>query len=307
VRAQRIDLNSVVSDAQRMLKRLVGEDIALHIKLEPSATTVAADTGQIHQVIMNLVVNARDAMPRGGSILIETAVVELGEYYAERHPDVPNGTYVLLAVSDTGSGMDESVKSRVFEPFFTTKPRGMGTGLGLATVYGIVKQSGGWIWVYSEPGKGSTFKIYLPRLDPAHVLEGEKEADPPLGGTETVLLVEDQPDVRKLAATVLRKRNYVVLEASGGEEALALCERIAEPIHLVLTDVVMPGLSGPELVEKLKASRPELKVLFMSGYTENATLHSGVLYSDVAYIPKPFTAEGLARKVREVLGRPTSD
>jgi CheY-like chemotaxis protein len=300
---QRVDLNGLVSDAERMLKRLVGDDVRLHIRAGSSLSTVAADPGQLHQVIMNLVVNARDAMPKGGSILIETANIDLDEQYEEHHPDVKPGSYVMLAVSDTGLGMDDNVRSRVFEPFFTTKPKGMGTGLGLATVYGIVKQSGGWIWVYSEPGKGTTFKIYLPRLGPAETEEEETKAVSRRGGSETILLVEDQPDVRKLAATVLRAYKYTVLEAANAEEALLVAGQTREPIHLVLTDVVMPGLSGPELAERLKPGHPEITVLFMSGYTEHASLHQGVLPADAAYIAKPFTAEVLVAKVREALGK----
>ena len=303
VQAQQVDLNSVVSDAQKMLQRLVGEDVQLNIRCDPTLGTTVADAGQMQQVIMNLVVNARDAMPNGGSIFLETANVDLDERYEEGHPDMKPGSYVMLAVSDTGIGMTEEVKRRIFEPFFTTKPRGMGTGLGLATVYGIVKQSGGWIWVYSEPGKGTTFKTYLPRVGLVESVESGKQTATSFAGSATILLVEDQAEVRKLAATVLRTHGYAVFEAANAEEALALCGQVPGPIHLLLTDVVMPGLSGPELLENVKRLYPDIKVLFMSGYTEHMSLQNGIFAEDVGYIDKPFTAGSLATKVREALGK----
>jgi PAS domain S-box-containing protein len=304
VQAQQINLNSVVADARKMLQRLVGEDIRLSIRCDPTLGTTVADPGHVQQVIMNLVVNARDAMPNGGTIFLETANVDLDDEYEERHPGVKPGSYVMLAVSDTGIGMTEEVKRRIFEPFFTTKPRGMGTGLGLATVYGIVKQSGGWIWVYSEPGKGTTFKTYLPRVGMTESTESSSGLAPDLEGSATILLVEDQPEVRKLAATVLRSHKYTVIEAAHGEEALMLCKQAPEPIHLLLTDVVLPGLSGPELVQKVKGLYPKIKTLFMSGYTEHVILQNGDIADGIAYIDKPFTAVGLATKVRDVLGKP---
>jgi two-component system cell cycle sensor histidine kinase/response regulator CckA len=284
-----------------MLQRLVGEDFQLDIRRGPMLGTTVADPGQMQQVIMNLVVNARDAMPHGGSIFLETANVDLDERYEERHPDMKPGSYVMLAVSDTGIGMTEEVKRRIFEPFFTTKPRGVGTGLGLATVYGIVKQSGGWIWVYSEPAKGTTFKIYLPRVGMVETVEARNERAPNLEGSATILLVEDQLEVRKLAATVLRSYKYEVLEAADAEEALVICDQVPGPIHLLLTDIVMPGLSGPELVEKVKRLYPDIKTLFMSGYAQHVILENGVSVDDIAYINKPFTAESLATKIRDAL------
>ncbi len=306
VEAQQVDLNGVLSDAQKMLQRLVREDVQLNIRCDPTLGTTVADPGQMQQVIINLVINARDAMPHGGSIFLETLNVDLDERHEERHPDMKSGSYVMLAVSDTGIGMTEEVKRKIFEPFFTTKPRGMGTGLGLATVYGIVKQSGGWIWVYSEPGKGTTFKIYLPRVGAIENVEAVKEMASSLEGSATILIVEDQPEVRRLAATVLRSYKYTVLEAADAEEALAICEQVPGPIDLLLTDVVMPGLSGPELMEKVKRLYPAIKTVFMSGYTEHVVLQNGVLANGVAYIDKPFTAGSLGSKVREALGKRTA-
>jgi len=306
VQAQPVDLNGVVSDSLKMLQRLVGETVQLNIRQDPLLGTTVADPGQMQQVIMNLVINARDAMPHGGSIFLGTANADLDDRYAERHPDVKPGSYVMLSVSDTGSGMTEEVKNRIFEPFFTTKPKGMGTGLGLATVYGIVKQSGGWIWVYSEPGKGATFKIYLPRVEAVKTAEARQETAPAVEGTTTILLVQDQPEVRRLAAIVLRSHQYTVLEAADAQEALAILERAPGPIHLLLTDMVMPGLSGPELLEKVKRLYPGIKTLFMSGYSEQIVLENGAMAGDAAYIDKPFTARSLAEKVREALGRRTA-
>ena len=303
VQSQQVSLNSIVSDMQKMLQRLVGEDFQLDIRRGPMLGTTVADPGQMQQVIMNLVVNARDAMQHGGSILLETANVDLDERYEQRHPDMKPGPYVRVAVSDNGIGMSEEVKLRIFEPFFTTKPRGVGTGLGLATVYGIVKQSGGWIWVYSEPGKGTTFKLYFPRDGKIESIGSGTEPTPNLEGFATILLVEDQPEVRKLAATVLRSYKYTVFEAANAEEALVICGPQPGPIHLLLTDIVMPGLSGPELQEKVKRLYPDIKTLFMSGYTQHRNLQNGVIADDMACIDKPFTAESLATRVRDALGK----
>jgi CheY-like chemotaxis protein len=251
---------------------------------------------------MNLAVNARDAMPYGGKLTIETANVVLDKEYAGSHVAVKPGPYVMLSVSDTGVGMTPEVRDRVFEPFFTTKERGKGTGLGLSTVYGIVKQSGGNIWVYSEPGKGTTFKIYLPRVDePLEELKGEVKKEELPQGSQTILIVEDDEDVRKLAARVLEKQGYRVLVASQGSDALPLCGEYKKPIHMVLCDVVMPGLGGRELTAHLVSFHPEMKVLYMSGYTENAIVHHGILIEGMNYIQKPFTVEGLVRKVSEAL------
>jgi len=299
-----LDLNDLFRNLDKMLRRIIGEDIELVTILDENLGRVKTDTGQIEQVIMNLSVNARDAMPKGGKLTIETANVDLDGAYACAHVAVKPGPYVMLAVSDTGVGMTPEVKERVFEPFFTTKDIGKGTGLGLSTVYGIVKQSGGNIWVYSEPGKGTTFKIYLPRVDePLEKLKGEvKKEGLPLG-SETVLIVEDDEDVRKFAARVLEKQGYTVLVASQGSDALPLCGEYKKPIHMVLCDVVMPGIAGRELTDHLVSLHPEMKVLYMSGYTENAIVHHGILIEGMNYIQKPFTVEGLVRKLREVLDK----
>jgi PAS domain S-box-containing protein len=299
-----LDLNSIVSELERMLCRLIGEDIDLRTVLEPRLGSIKADPGQIEQVLMNLVVNARDAMPRGGKLTIETANLYLDEEYAGRHIAVTPGPYVMLAVSDTGTGMDEKVRARIFEPFFTTKEAGKGTGLGLSTVYGIVKQSGGNIWVYSELERGTTFKVYLPRVDEgAQEYRRSVEAGEALQGTELILLAEDDEIVRKLAGEVLRQYGYRVLEAANGGAALLICERQEEPIQLLVTDVVMPEMGGRELADRLRLLRPEMKVLFMSGYTDDAIVHQGVLDEGVNFIQKPFTPDALARKLREVLGK----
>jgi PAS domain S-box-containing protein len=296
-----LDLNATLRDMDKMLRRVIGEDIKLVTHLAEDLGRTKTDPGQIEQVIMNLVVNARDAMPEGGRLTIETANVELDEAYVRGHVGVKPGRYLMLSVSDTGAGMTQEVKERVFEPFFTTKVTGKGTGLGLSTVYGIVKQSGGNIWVYGEPEKGAAFKIYLPRVDePTEVFKEKLVKDLPRG-SETVLLVEDEEEVRKLAAQILQRQGYKVLEAPQGGDALLICEQHQTPVHLMLTDVVMPGMSGHQLAERLKSLQPEMKVLYMSGYTDNTIIQHGVLVEGVNYISKPFTVDALARKVREVL------
>ncbi len=302
-----LDLNEVVANTEKMLRRLIGEDIDLITVPERTLRWIRVDPGQIEQVILNLVINARDAMPQGGKLVIKTANVELDETYTRQHVDVTPGPYVMLAVSDTGMGMDAETRSHIFEPFFTTKEQGKGTGLGLATVYGIVKQSGGDVWVYSEPERGTTFKIYLPRIaeETASALESRPDVSEQPGGTETVLLVEDEDAVRSLARQVLETSGYTVLAASHGGEALRLWEQQPGPIHLLLTDVVMPGgLNGRELAERLKPLYPGLKVLFMSGYTDEAIIHHGVLEPGLSYLQKPFTPNSLVQKVREVLDAP---
>jgi two-component system cell cycle sensor histidine kinase/response regulator CckA len=297
-----LDLNDLLRNLDKMLHRVIGEDIKLLFQLTEDLGRVKTDPGQIEQVVMNLVVNARDAMPSGGKLTIETANVVLDEEYAGSHVAVKPGPYVMLSVSDTGCGMAPEARERIFEPFFTTKEKGKGTGLGLSTVYGIVKQSGGNIWVYSEPGKGTTFKIYLPRVDePLEGLKGEVKKEELPQGSETILIVEDDEDVRKLAARVLEKQGYTVLVASQGSDALSLCGEYKKPIHLVLCDVVMPGMGGRELTDRLTSFHPEMKLLYMSGYTENAVVHHGILIEGMNYIQKPFTVEGLVRKVREAL------
>jgi len=297
-----LELNAVVANMDKMLRRLIGEDIELATALHAEAGAVNADPGQLEQVLLNLVVNARDAMPGGGRVLIETTRVLLRDELVERRHRLPPGDYACLAVTDSGAGMDESTQAHLFEPFFTTKEVGKGTGLGLATVYGIVKQSGGYIWVYSEPGRGTTVKVYLPRVPGA--------AEPPLpapelpalrGGHETVLLVEDAAPVRTLARRSLEARGYTVLDAADGPSAIELSARHAGAIAVLVTDVVMPGMSGRELAERLAPTRPEMKVLYTSGYTDDAMVRQGVLNAGVAFLQKPFVPDSLARKVRDVL------
>ncbi len=295
-----LNLNDVVARLEKMLRRVIGEDVALVTHVAPEVSSIRADPAQVEQVIINLAVNARDAMPDGGTLTIETADVELDASYARTHMGVAPGRYVMLAVSDTGTGMAPETRSRLFEPFFTTKERGKGTGLGLSTVYGIVKQCNGEIWVYSELGRGSTFKIYLPIVDgkPADPLSRE-EPEAAAGGAETVLLVEDESGVRKLVGSVLAGQGYEILETGDPLEALRICEEYREPIHLLLTDVVMPNMSGRELADRAVKLRPDLRVLYMSGYTDHVILHHGI--AGTPFIQKPFTPGALTRKIREVL------
>ena len=300
-----LDVNAVLTSAENLLKRLLSENVSLVTTLAPLLGAVKADPGQLEQVIVNLAVNARDAMPDGGKLTIETANVDMDEAYVRDHALARPGPYVMLGVSDTGSGMDEQTQRRIFEPFFTTKELGKGTGLGLATVYGIVKQSGGFIWVYSELGHGTTFKIYLPRVNEA--VEAGTPRDQPKEaprGTETVLLVEDAAAVRAVTRQVLDRLGYAVLEAPDGKAALHLATRHRGPIQLLLTDVVMPELGGRQLAEQLRSLRPELKVLYVSGYMDDAVVRHGVLEAGIAYLQKPFTPDTLARKVRAVLDVP---
>ena len=299
-----IDLNDVIPDMDRMLRRLIGEDIDLETVLTPDLGRVEADPGQIEQIIMNLAVNARDAMPRGGRLTIETANMDLDVTYARNHMAVTPGPYVMMAISDSGTGMDEETLSKVFDPFFTTKEVGKGTGLGLSTIYGIVKQSNGNIWAYSEPGKGTTFKIYLPRVEKEiEETEAVEAAAESLTGSEAILVVEDNEMVRDLVQTIFQRHGYSVLTAQDGEEAIKVSKEHDGPIHLMVTDVVMPNMSGKELAERLNALRPDMKVLYMSGYTDNAIVHHGVLAQEMVFIQKPFTPESLARKVREVIDK----
>jgi PAS domain S-box-containing protein len=300
-----LDLNQVVSGMADMLRRLIGENIELVTATDPRLGRVMADPGQVEQVLMNLVVNARDAMPSGGRLSIATANVDRDESDVRRRMGAKPGAFVMLSVSDNGVGMDEETKARLFEPFFTTKGPGVGTGLGLATVYGIVKQSGGDIWAYSEPGHGSSFKVYLPRVEtPAETAERADEHGPPAGGVETILLVEDEPDLRDLALEILEHQGYKVLVAADPLEAQRLAGAHAGPIELLLTDVIMPHMSGRELALRLVESRPDMRVLYTSGYTDDALAHHGVLGPEILFLQKPYTPSGLTRKVREVLDSP---
>jgi PAS domain S-box-containing protein len=299
---QLFDLNEIIIEFREMLHRLIGEDIELQLFLASSACLVKADQTQIEQILLNLCVNARDAMPNGGRLIIETDNIYLDEAYAESHLETQPGNYIMLSISDTGQGMDNETQKQIFEPFFTTKERGKGTGLGLATVFGVVKQHKGNIWVYSEPDKGTTFKIYLPRaksnVQPDEISTSEL---PTIYGTETVMIAEDEPMVRKLAHETLEAYGYTVIETESVAEALDIAATYEDEIHLLLTDVIMPGMNGRELYEKLKKRRPDLIVLYMSGYTDNVIVHHGVLDEGVNFLQKPFTIRGLAKKVRSVL------
>ena len=301
-----LDLNSLLGDMDKMLHRVIGEDIELVSMLAGDLGRVKVDPGQMEQVVLNLVLNSRDAMPQGGKLTIETANVELNEKYVNNHVGVKPGSYVRVSVSDTGVGMTPEVRERVFEPFFTTKEKGKGTGLGLSTVYGIVKQSKGNIWVYSEPGKGTTFKVYLPQVEEPLEEEKEKarrlERELPHGG-ETVLVAEDDGDVRSLVVQILKKQGYKVLEAANGEEAFMICEKHEGAIDLLVTDVVMPVMSGRELTDRLLLLQPKIKILYMSGYTDEAIVRHGVLEEGVNFFQKPFSMEALVLKVREVLDK----
>ena len=298
-----IDLNSVVDNLKKILQRVIGEDVELATVLAAELGAVKADVSQIEQILMNLAVNARDAMPTGGKLTIETTNVDYDPERQQRSDG--SREFVMLAVTDTGTGMDEATKAKIFEPFFTTKQPGKGTGLGLATVYAIVTQAGGFIWVYSELGHGTSFKIYLPRVDAVATTAAVARIDLPRG-TETVLLVEDAAAVRAVARQVLQRQGYRVLEASEGEDALRLAARHQGTIDLVVTDVVMPRVGGRELAERLLVVRPETRVLYMSGYTDDSVVRHGILEGGVAYLQKPFSPEGLVRKVREVLDAPKS-
>ncbi|MBN8610567.1 MAG: response regulator [Deltaproteobacteria bacterium] len=297
-----LDLNEIVGGVERMLRRTLGEDIQLRLVLQEDLGRVSSDRGQIEQVILNLVVNARDAMPRGGRLTIETANVDFSDVQAAERLGARAGPHVMLSVSDTGIGMDKETQARVFEPFFTTKERGKGTGLGLSTAFGIVKQSGGTLWLYSEVGEGTTFKVYLPVVE--HEARATVSSMPPVlpaaRGHETVLLVEDDEQVRAVAAEILRRAGYTVLETGGPLAALAACAEHAGPVEVLLTDVVMPSMNGKDLAEQVRALRPQIRVLFMSGYTDDVILHQG-LEAGVRFVQKPLRPETLLRKLRDAL------
>src|SRR5229473_1097702 len=308
LRPKVLDLNTIVMNLDQLLRRLMNENIEMKTFVSKDLGPIKADPSQVEQVIMNLVVNARDALPDGGRILIETSNVDLDSAYTRDHAVVVPGPYVLLTVSDTGMGMSADTVAHIFEPFYTTKESGRGTGLGLSTVYGIVKQSGGYIWVYSEIGKGTTFKVYLPRVEQApEALPVAKTTSGQEKGTETVLLVEDQPQVRELVRMALSEKGYTVLATSSPEDAESACARHGAEIHLLLTDLIMPGITGRELAKRLTARNPKMRVLYMSGYTFGITtqtgMQSGLLEDGVAFLQKPFTPSALSEKVREVLDR----
>jgi two-component system cell cycle sensor histidine kinase/response regulator CckA len=299
-----INVNAVMIQTQKMLQRLIGEDVDLVLKLGTNVRNIKADPGHVEQAVVNLAVNARDAMPLGGQLTIETANVVLDENYAKTHMGVKPGDFTMIAVSDTGHGMDAETRRHIFEPFFTTKEKGKGTGLGLATVYGMVKQTGGDIWVYSEPGQGTTFKLYFPSVsEPLSEITAPDASLARRSGGETILVVEDETAVRELTVRILKQLGYTILMASSGAEALEISQNHAGHIDVLLTDVVMPNMSGRQLADKLLESRPKTKVLFLSGYTENTVVHQGVLDAGVAFLPKPFTRDNLSRKLREVLAR----
>jgi len=302
LRPKVLDLNAVVASMEQMLRPLLGANIDMVTLLDPLLAHVKADPSQIEQVIINLAMNAQDAMPQGGRLTLETHNVELDKAQAQQQFEAQVGQHVMLRVSDTGTGMDANTRARIFEPFFTTKPKDKGTGLGLSTVYGIVKQSGGFINVESVPGQGATFKVYLPRVEAP--LDTDQSETPPTSiphGSETVLIAEDEPGVLTLVCETLRTHGYTVLEARNGKEALAISQRYQGPIHLLLTDVVMPQMNGREVSERLLVTRPDVKVLYMSGYTDDAVLRHGVVANGVDFLPKPFTAGAVASTVRKML------
>jgi CheY-like chemotaxis protein len=301
LRPMRVDLNATVEGLQKMIKRLVGGDVSLTLRLDPILWNVTADPTEIERVIMNLVINARDAMPNGGHLVIETTNVEVDDEYAGSHPEVVPGAYAMISVADDGTGMTREVRDKIFEPFFTTKEKGKGTGLGLPSVYGIVKQSGGFVWVYSEIGKGTTFKIYLPRAEGDGVERVQTPTRNRAVGSETILLVEDDAEVRQVATRILRRNGYRVLEAGNGAEALRVAESQPEPVDLIVTDLVMPEMGETELAEKIRETQPDARILFTSGYAENAVVRQSLLQAGEAFIEKPFTPAKLANKARDLL------
>ena len=297
-----VEPKQIVGEMEGLLRHLIGESIKLSIVIKPGVGCINADPGQIEQILINLAANARDAMPRGGLLSVEVANADLDEQYQVSHPPVISGPYVMFAVSDTGCGIDRKTQNRIFDPFFTTKELGKGTGLGLATVYGIVKQSGGYIWVYSELGKGTAFKVYLPRVEREATRKAVADPDrPPQRGTETILLAEDSEALREIAREYMESLGYTVLEASSGKEALKRACDFSGEINLLLTDVVMPEMDGAQLAAEIVRQRPGIKILFTSGYTDDAVVRHGVLAPSAAFIQKPYRPKALARKIRDVL------
>jgi two-component system cell cycle sensor histidine kinase/response regulator CckA len=296
-----VEVKTIVQQVEKMLRRLIGEDIELLLQLSPDTCNIYVDPGQVEQILVNLVVNARDAMPLGGRVTIETGLAALDDTYARTHSGVKPGEFAMIAVTDTGHGMDAETRMHIFEPFFTTKPQGQGTGLGLATVYGIVKQSGGDIWVYSELQRGTTFKLYFPRVSSEPQSEAPESDERLVHGSETIVLVEDEESVRNLTVKLLRQLGYRILIAANGEEALKIAKSHTDAIDLLLTDIVMPNMSGKQLSEEFLHVHPETAVLFVSGYTENTVVHHRVLEAGGEFLPKPFSREILAKKIREVL------
>jgi two-component system cell cycle sensor histidine kinase/response regulator CckA len=294
-------LNRVIGQLERMLERLIGEDVELVAIKAPDLGHVLVDPSQLEQVVMNLVVNARDAMPKGGKLTIETANVDLDEAYAAQHDNVAAGPHVMLAVIDTGHGMDRATQARIFEPFFTTKEVGRGTGLGLSTVFGIVRQSGGHVYVYSEPNRGAAFKVYFPRVSGGGPTPPVHRSVVPRSSSETVLVLEDEDQVRRVVLAMLQRGGYRVIEATRAEEALEIARDPSRTVDLLLTDIVMPGMSGPEVVRKIREIRPDLKAICMSGYTDDTVVRHGILESGIAFLQKPITPDSLRQKVRSVL------
>jgi len=302
LRIEIISINDVILDLEKMLQRMIGEDVNLNIIYDQQLNPVKADRGQIEQIIINIVVNAKDAMPQGGNLTIETQKVKITDEYITTHPQISPGDYTMIAITDSGIGMDKKTQDRIFEPFFTTKEKGKGTGLGLSPVYGIVKQSGGYIWVYSEPGQGTTFKIYLPSVF-EKIEEKENNIRIPVSyeGTETILLVEDEDAVRDLAHKVLQENGYQVLDAKNGGEALLIYEEYSKPIDLIITDVVMPMMSGKKLIKRLEKLKSVAKVIYVSGYTDDVIVHHGILEEGINFVQKPFSPISLLKEVRRVL------
>ncbi len=301
LRPARVDLNATIEGLRKMMKRLLGGRVELSLDLAPAIWTVSADPIELERVLMNLVLNSRDAMPDGGKLIVETANVVIDEEYASSHADTTPGEYVMIAVTDSGAGMTREVREKLFEPFFTTKEKGKGTGLGLPSVYGIVKQSGGFLWVYSEVDQGTTFKVYLPRATEPQQTSHRTPTRNRNVGAETILLVEDDAEVRQVASRILRRNGYRVLEADNGAEALRVCENEEDEVDLIVTDLVMPEMGGSELAERIRENQPDARILFTSGYTEDAVFRQSLLHTGEAFLEKPFTPAKLANKARQVL------